>query len=174
MTITKPKHPEWQRGASYKKGDYVTHKGSLWQSRASLENVSVPPEVAHPYWEAVNNPAPAGVEFLPLRARLPEASEARKAVPLVTGLIDYFPDALAAVAFISKLGNDKHNPGEPLHWTRGKSNDHADCIGRHLVDRGTFDKDGIRHSGYLAWRALALLQEELERDNELPISRGST
>jgi hypothetical protein len=30
--------------------------------------------------------------------------------------LDYFPDALAAVAQISYQGNQKHNPGEPLHW----------------------------------------------------------
>lgn len=105
--------------------------------------------------------------------RLPEESEARKEIPLTSGLIDYFPDALAAVAFVSKFGNDKHNPGEPLHHARGKSMDHADCISRHLVDRGGCDKHGIRHSAYLAWRALALLQEELERDMGLPLPRGA-
>lgn len=106
--------------------------------------------------------------------RLPESSEARKAVPLLSGLFDYFPDALAAVAFISKIGNDKHNPGEPMHWSRDKSNDHAECAARHLVDRGTFDSEGYRHSAYAAWRALANLQIELEEANGLPPSRGST
>lgn len=106
--------------------------------------------------------------------RLPEASEARKHIPMATGLIDYFPNALAAVAALSKFGNDKHNPGEPLHWSRGKSNDHADCIARHLVDRGGHDADGNRHSVQLAWRALALLEIELEEALGLPPSRGST
>lgn len=105
--------------------------------------------------------------------RLPESSEARKAIPLVTGLLDYFPNALAAIAFISKRGNDKHNPGEPLHWSRGKSNDHVDCAVRHLVDRGGFDAEGNRHTAMAAWRVLAELEEELERDLDLPISRGS-
>lgn len=94
---------------------------------------------------------------------LPTDSKARKGIPVVTGVLDYFPDAIAYVAMISKAGNDKHNPGEPLHWSRGKSNDHADCIGRHLIERGTMDPDdGLRHTGKLAWRALALLQVELE------------
>jgi len=87
-------------------------------------------------------------------------------------VLDYFPAALAAVARVSKAGNDQHNPGKPLHWARGKSNDHADCIGRHLVDRGTFDVDGQRHSAKLAWRALALLQEEIEAEGCTP-GRGS-
>lgn len=97
-------------------------------------------------------------------------AKARKAVPITTGVIDYFPDALIAVAAVSKAGNDQHNPGEPLHWAKDKSTDHADCLVRHLIDRGKFDKDGQRHSAKLAWRALALLQIEIENgalDTEL-------
>ena len=88
----------------------------------------------------------------------------RKSVPLCTGVLDYFPDALIEVARVSKVGNDQHNPGEPLHWAREKSTDHADCIVRHLLERGTLDNDGMRHSAKLAWRALALLQTEIEQD----------
>lgn len=87
---------------------------------------------------------------------------ARKAMPITTGVLDYFPLAIAEVAKCSKTGNDQHNPGQPLHWDKTKSTDHADCIGRHLIDRGSLDTDGIRHSAKLAWRALALLQIELE------------
>lgn len=86
----------------------------------------------------------------------------RKALPLVTGVLDYFPDALLAVAHCSKVGNDQHNPGEPLHWARGKSTDESDALGRHLLERGKMDVDGVRHSAKLAWRALALLQKEIE------------
>ena len=86
----------------------------------------------------------------------------RKETPITSGVLDYFPLALAHVAKVSKAGNDQHNPGQPLHWARGKSSDHADCITRHLIERGTFDSDGMRHSAKLAWRALALLQEEIE------------
>lgn len=93
---------------------------------------------------------------------LPQNAEGRKAAPVVTGVIDYFPLAIAEIARISKAGNDQHNPGQPLHWARGKSSDHADCIVRHLIERGTTDTDGQRHSAKVAWRALALLQEELE------------
>jgi hypothetical protein len=93
---------------------------------------------------------------------LPTDHAERKATPVTTGVLDYFPRAIAYVAKVSKVGNDKHNPGEPLHWARGKSTDQADCIGRHLIERGTFDDEGMRHSGMLAWRALALLETELE------------
>lgn len=88
----------------------------------------------------------------------------RKSTPITTGVIDYFPLALAAVAKVSKAGNDQHNPGQPLHWDRTKSADHADCITRHLIQRGALDSDGMRHTAKLAWRALALLQEELEAE----------
>jgi hypothetical protein len=88
---------------------------------------------------------------------------ARKAMPIATGVVDYFPLALAEVARVSKAGNDQHNPGQPLHWDKTKSMDHADCIGRHLIERGRLDDDGMRHSAKLAWRALALLQIELEQ-----------
>ncbi len=95
-------------------------------------------------------------------SKLPTDSKERKNLPVTTGVLDYFPRAIAYVAKVSKAGNDKHNPGQPLHWCRHKSTDQADCIGRHLLERGTFDEDGMRHSGMLAWRALALLETELE------------
>lgn len=82
---------------------------------------------------------------------------------MFSGLLNYFPDAMAAVARLSKIGNDKHNPGEPLHWSKGKSNDHADCLLRHLAERGMIDaSDGVNHSVKVAWRALADLQTLIE------------
>lgn len=93
---------------------------------------------------------------------LPQDSAVRKGIPITTGVFDYFPRALAYIAMVSKAGNDKHNPGEPLHWAREKSTDHADCIGRHLIERGTRDPEGFRHSGMMGWRALANLELELE------------
>lgn len=107
------------------------------------------------------------------RKRLIDTDSAtRKTYPMARGLLDYFPDALAEVAKVSFIGNEKHNPGEDMHHARGKSTDHADCILRHLVGRGGFDGD-TRESAALAWRALALLQEELEREMNLPLPRGA-
>lgn len=116
-------------------------------------------------------PSPAD----PVVRALPAESNARKATPVVTGVLDYFPAAIAAVARVSKAGNDKHNPGEKLHHSRGKSTDHADAIGRHLMERGGIDPDtGERHSAELAWRALANLQQELEDAGEAPLARGAS
>lgn len=113
------------------------------------------------WYRAVPDKSTAGSPQNVLRS-LPDDAGERKATPITTGVIDYFPLALAEVARLSKAGNDQHNPGQPLHWARGKSGDHADCIVRHLIQRGTIDKDGISHTAKVAWRALALLQEEME------------
>lgn len=123
----------------------------------------------------------AGVTPAPSRKRLIDADSAtRKRFPMASGLLDYFPDALAEVAGVSWAGNEKHNPGEPMHHARGKSMDHPDCIMRHLTERGGFDvieiagvPHRVRHSAALAWRALALLQEELEAEFNLPLPRGA-
>lgn len=93
---------------------------------------------------------------------LPNDPKSRKNVPLYTGLVCYFPDALASVAELSRIGNEQHNPGEPLHWARGKSTDELDALTRHLFEAGSIDHDGIRHSAKVAWRALANLQKEIE------------
>jgi hypothetical protein len=91
--------------------------------------------------------------------------KARKESPMARGVLDYFPRALLAVANVSFVGNEQHNPGQPMHWARDKSTDHADCILRHLAERGTVDDDGLRHSAKVAWRALALLETELEKQD---------
>lgn len=86
----------------------------------------------------------------------------RKEQPIARGVLAYFPRAIAAVANVSFVGNEQHNPGQPMHWAKGKSNDHADCLVRHVIEAGTIDEDGLRHSAKAAWRALALLETELE------------
>lgn len=101
---------------------------------------------------------------------LPIDSDERKNYPMLSGCLKYFPAALAGVAHISKLGNDKHNPGEPLHHARGKSIDHGDCILRHLTDTedllAAFDRNAdvtkemiLTEVNQLAWRVLAYSQE---------------
>lgn len=102
---------------------------------------------------------------------LPTDSKTRKEYPLLSGCIKYFPAALAGVANVSKLGNDKHNPGEALHHARGKSMDHGDCIIRHLMDTEDLLAAGTSSStesillevNQLVWRALAYSQELHER-----------
>lgn len=88
----------------------------------------------------------------------------RKQMPVFTGVLRYFPDAIKEVAKVSYAGNQQHHPDKPLHWDRSKSTDELDALSRHLIDAGTFDDDGMRHSAKVAWRALANLQKELEED----------
>ena len=87
---------------------------------------------------------------------------------MYSGLMAYFPDACAAVAEHSYKGNDKHNPGEPLHHARGKSMDHTDCIIRHVASNYEgMDGDSLEVIA-LAWRALMVsAQEVLERKHAL-------
>lgn len=89
----------------------------------------------------------------------------RKAFPVFSGVMRYFPRALAEVAAVSRVGNEQHNPGQPLHWDRSKSTDELDALARHLLEAGTVDVDGLRHSAKVAWRALANLEKELEADS---------
>lgn len=103
---------------------------------------------------------------------LPTDAAARKKIPVASGVLDYFTAALIEVAKISQAGNDQHNPGQPLHWARGKSMDHSDTMIRHFFERGTLDTDGQRHSAKMVWRALAILQMELEAEGA-PIARGA-
>lgn len=86
-------------------------------------------------------------------------NDARKDRPIATGVIDYFPDALAEVARVSLAGNRQHGT---TGWDRTKSTDEANTLIRHFVDRGKIDGDGQRHTAKVAWRALAMLQKELE------------
>ena len=95
---------------------------------------------------------------------LPEDPQARKQIPIATGFLDYFPLAVIEVARLSMIGNEQHNPGTPLHWDRSKSGDESDAMMRHFLERGTRDTDGVRHSVKVAWRAMALLQKELEEE----------
>ena len=97
---------------------------------------------------------------------LPTDGQARKNIPIYTGVICYFPAAIAAVAAVSAAGNRQHNPGMPLHWDRAKSGDELDALMRHLVAEAAheeFDADGILHAAKIAWRALAYLQKKLEQ-----------
>ena len=99
-------------------------------------------------------------------SELVTVAQQRKNTPVFSGVLNYFPDALREVARCSKIGNDQHNAGKPLHWDRSKSTDELDALTRHLLEAGTIDTDGVRHSAKVAWRALANLQKEIENNNK--------
>lgn len=90
----------------------------------------------------------------------------RKATPVFTGVLKYFPKAIKYVSQVSKAGNDQHHPDKPLHWDKSKSTDEPDALVRHLIDHSInpMDDDGMLHAGKVAWRALALLERYLDEN----------
>ena len=150
--------------AVYAENGYICTNGHVWghPDFASYECCKKKDEVINGLAERTA----AQSEILSRRAEKKQATATeRKTMPIGTGVLDYFPDALLAVAHCSYMGNEQHNPGMPLHWDRSKSTDEADAMIRHFLDRGTVDEDGVRHSAKMAWRALAILQKEIENES---------
>ena len=87
----------------------------------------------------------------------------RKATPVFSGVLKYFPNALKEVSKCSKAGNDQHHPDKPLHWDMDKSKDEYDALTRHLIDHtiNPIDDDGMLHLTKVCWRALAGLERYL-------------
>jgi len=104
---------------------------------------------------------------------IPTDSQARKDAPVWSGFCLYFPNAMVEVSRLSKLGNDTHNPGQPLHWAKGKSTDHGDCIVRHQLQAEEIDEDtGLLHAVSVAWRAMAQLETLLEKADEESLAKA--
>ena len=92
-----------------------------------------------------------------------DKAQARKKIPVYSGFVKYFPNAMKEVAVCSRIANEQHHAGKPLHWDMNKSTDELDALMRHLVDHTTdpIDDDGIRHITKVAWRAMAMLERIL-------------
>ena len=93
-----------------------------------------------------------------------EQKDDRKCMPVYSGVLTYFPDALKEVAKCSLAGQKQHNQGDKLYWDKNKSFDNEDALVRHLIDhsKNPVDEDGVLHLAKVAWRALASLQIYLE------------
>ena len=87
----------------------------------------------------------------------------RKATPVFSGVLKYFPNALKEVSKCSQAGNNQHHPDKPLHWDMDKSKDEYDALTRHLIDHtiNPIDDDGMLHLTKVCWRALAGLERYL-------------
>jgi len=98
-----------------------------------------------------------------------DEAERRKKTPMYSGLLAYFPDALALVARNSMVGHVQHNPPNTgMYWDRTKSADEMDAMIRHMADhsKDPYDADGTLHMSKVAWRALAFVQKFLEEQND--------
>ena len=94
-----------------------------------------------------------------------DKAQKRKATPIYSGFVKYFPLAISEISKASQVGQEQHNPDLPLSWDRSKSGDELDAMMRHLIDHAsgeTFDDDGIRHIVKCGWRILAFIQKEME------------
>ena len=88
----------------------------------------------------------------------------RKATPVYSGFIKYFPNAVREVASASVTGNKQHHEEKELHWDMSKSKEELDSMVRHLIDHAEgiiYDEDGVRHLTKVAWRAMAMLERTL-------------
>ena len=98
---------------------------------------------------------------------LPTSDKERKDLPLWDFMFGYFPDAFLEVVKVAVEGNKQHNPGEKLHWARGKSMDQMNTAFRHQFDYGSGtpkDSDGCYHLAKAIWRLSAQLQLDIEAE----------
>lgn len=130
---------------------------------------------------------------------LSDESKIREKFPISSGCLEYFPAAIAGVAYHSFIGGAKYNDGGLVHL-RYISTKHRDCIQRHLMDlndllaaelRGitivpckVYDFEQKREvemdltiaqailieANALAWRALATSQELHEKYGGQPLA----
>lgn len=94
---------------------------------------------------------------------------------VLTLCLDYFPDALAAVAGVSAAGIRKGYAAGSWHTVNGGIARYGDALVRHLLAEGragTFTavdpQTGVLHAAAAAWNALARLQliiEAMRDDN---------
>jgi len=93
--------------------------------------------------------------------------------PIVRGVLQYFPRALAAIAEVSAAGAEKYAwdgwrtvPDGVIRYT--------DALGRHLLAEsfGPIDDGpggtGCLHASQVAWNALARLELMLEQSEDTP------
>lgn len=100
---------------------------------------------------------------------MPTDAKERKDLPIFSGFLCYFPDAIIEVTKVSVSGNEQHNPGKSLRWDRSKSSDELDSLARHLLGAAYVDTPldaQIDEAAARSWRSLADLQKLCEKRDE--------
>ncbi len=149
--------------------------GMVWSDDTQVDPAVAAIDAAEAAYAAQFEPRPAFPiidDDAPPPVFMSTDSAVRKMMPVASGCMNYFPDALMLVSWVSRVGNDKHNPGQPLHWAKDKSADEPDAEARHMLDifRGLPPDPGLEPLGALghyaskAWRALADLQRACDAE----------
>ena len=86
--------------------------------------------------------------------RIGSNSEQRKRVPIYTGFIKYFPDAIIEVTKQSTRGMLQHDTPT---WNKDISKDELDALMRHMIEEDW---------AAVAWRAMANLQRKCDEENK--------
>src|SRR5574341_755406 len=105
-----------------------------------------------------------------MKSDFSENNNERKKWQIWSFLLEYFPDAFLAVVDVAIKGNNQHNPGQLLHWSREKSTDQMNTAIRHAWDysRGLIkDTDGCYHLAKAIWRLSAELQLQIEKEKNV-------
>lgn len=85
---------------------------------------------------------------------LPDDPQQRKAIPVYSAFMRFFPRAIVAVTKMSMEGQAQHNAdGDSIKWIRSASSDDKDALMRHVLE-----EDWAK----VAWRAMAILEKHLE------------
>jgi hypothetical protein len=107
---------------------------------------------------------------------LPADDAARKALPILTFLCEYFPDVVVALTQLCVQGNVQHNAHlDPtdIKWARGKSKDQLNTAFRHIFERKLGikrDSDGQLHAVKGAWRCMAQAQLDIEEERGVAVA----
>lgn len=81
-----------------------------------------------------------------------------KKIPVVRGFLEYFPNAIAAVAEVSKFGATKYDWGNWRHVDNGVER-YTEALGRHFIAENEIDPEsGLAHAAHTAWNAMARLE----------------
>lgn len=118
---------------------------------------------------AVPDPRPVG-----WRMQHSEDSQRRKDQPVFAGFLQYMPAAIRLASELSRIGNEKHNPGEPMYHNRSKSSDNGEALVRHQMDVGQIDPDtDLDYAVHVFWRAGIQLQVLCETKYGWPKAPGA-
>ncbi len=105
-----------------------------------------------------------------MKLTLTTDSDERKRLPMLAVLAGYFAAAMAGLTRHAVRSNEKHNPGEPVHWARGKSTDHPECVLRHSWDIAEMTAWCRANRGHPDWEKNVTL---LEHEHDARVWRSS-